>query len=77
VFCEDGENGEVCFYKWPAVINEPVLQGRYKYEYLLSRDKEVDSALKLLTRFISLIPLSRGVLDRLDPQKEEGKEERS
>jgi len=60
-----------------AVINEPVLQGRYKYEYLLSRDKEVDSALKLLTRFISLIPLSRGVLDRLDPQKEEGREERS
>jgi hypothetical protein len=59
-----------------AVINEPVLQGRYKYEYLLSRDKEVDS-LKLLTRFISLIPLSRGVLDRLDPKKEEGREERS
>lgn len=59
-----------------AVIKEPVLQGRYKYEYLLSRDKEVDS-LKLLTRFISLIPLSRGVLDRLDPKKEEGREERS
>lgn len=58
------------------MINEPVLQGRYKYEYLLSRDKEVDS-LKLLTRFISLIPLSRGVLDRLDPKKEEGREERS
>lgn len=58
------------------MIKEPVLQGRYKYEYLLSRDKEVDS-LKLLTRFISLIPLSRGVLDRLDPKKEEGREERS